>query len=394
MFYIIIGIVILLLSFYYDFTNGKQKNQVFWFYTVLLTLILIPALRYRVGGDTISYMSEYENMPSLLNFNIYNNFVESRYQPLWVLFVAILKSISSSFVLLQIVHAIIVNTIIFFVLKKYCRFIFMAIFLYYIYAYFKFNFEILREALAICVIGLSFDSCIKKKWWKYYIYVTIAFLFHDSSMIMFFIPFLYGRKINIFNSMLIFGVGIIIFFNSYLFFEYFRSLGLMSDDFLLRSYIYIESNKGFTIQGVLFYISIHIIFPLIIYYIGNNNGVRTVFDNFLFPYIFIGVVASFIPGLYRFANYQILFSIIYITNFFIQIRNRNSMNRIVSFNKLLITGIILIVLTYRVALVQFRDTSDVYYGTRYYNLYYPYYTIFNPKEYAPREQLIFYMWNY
>jgi len=394
MFYIIIGIIILLLSIYYDFNEGEKKNKKFWLNTLLITLILIPALRYRVGGDTLSYISEYDYMPSLTNYNTNKNFVESRLQPLWILFVAILKSITPSFILFQITHAIIVNTIIFHVLKKYCNFIFMAIFLYYIYAYFKFNFEVLREALAICMIALSIDSCIKKKWCKYYIYVIIAFLFHDSAIIMFFIPFLYGRKINILNSLIIVGISIIIFFNSNIFFERIFSSGILSDKFLLRSYTYIESNEGFTIKGVIYYLSIHLIFPLFIYFIGRNNGIRTVVDNFLLSYIFIGLVASLIPGLYRFANYQIIFSIIYLSTFFEQIRIHNPQNRIAPIHRLFIVCVLSIVLTYRVILIQFRDTSNYYPGTRYYNLYYPYYTIFNPVKYYPRERMVYNMWNY
>lgn len=394
MFYIIIGIVILILSSYYDFSKENKKNKNIWINTLLIVLILIPAFRYRVGGDTLGYMDEYKSMPSLADFNIYKNIIESRYQPLWVLFIAVLKSISQSFVLLQIVHAIIVNTIIFHVLKKYCKFIFIAIFLYYIYAYFKFNFEILREALAICMIALSIGYCIKKSWLKFYVYVTIAFLFHDSAIIMFFVPFFYERKINVFTSLLIIGISIIFFFNFTLFFNQAISSGILSDGFILRAIPYVESSKGFSIRGVLYYLSIHLIFPLLIYYIGFKNGVRTVVDKFLLEYIFIGIVASLIPGLYRFANYQIIFSIIYISNFFNQIRIKNPQNRIASIHKLLIVGILLFILTTRVILIQFRDTSYYHPGTKYYNLYYPYYTIFNPKEYYPREQMVFNMWNY
>lgn len=394
MFYIIIGIAILILSSYYDFSKERRKNKNFWINTLLLVFILIPAFRYRVGGDTLSYIDEYVSMPSLANFNIYKNIIESRYQPLWVLFIAVLKSFSQSFILLQIVHAIIVNTIIFHILKKYCKSFFIAIFLYYIYAYFKFNFEVLREALAICMISLSIGSCIKKKWFKFYIYVTIAFLFHDSAIIMFFVPFLYERKINLFTSLLIIGISIIFFFNFTFFFNQAISSGLLSDEFILRSFSYVESSKEFSTRGVLYYLSIHLIFPLLIYYIGYKNGVRTVVDNFLLGYIFIGIMASLIPGLYRFANYQIIFSIIYLSNFFNQIGIKNSQNRIVSIHRLLIVAILSVILTIRVVLIQFRDTSYDYPGTRYYNLYYPYYTIFNPKEYYPREQMVYNMWNY
>lgn len=393
MFYILIGILIFFLSLYYDFSNGRNHNKQYWINLLLIILIAIPALRYRVGGDTLSYMDEYNEMPSLSNLNIYKDYIASRYQPLWILFVASLKSVSPNFLLLQIIHAVIVNTIIFYILKKNCKYIFLAIFLYYIYAYFKFNFEILREALAICVIGLSINSCIQKKWFKYYLHAIVAYSIHDSALIMFFLPFLFSKKINVVSGIIITIVSIIFFIYSKQIFDTFFSYNFLSDKFILRAFMYIESNQAFSIQGVLYYVLIYVLFPILVYYIGRHNGVYTIVDDFFSFYIFIGIVSSIIPGLYRFSNYQILFSIIYFSNFSYQIRIRNQHNKIWHYKNLLITSFIIFILSYRVFLIQFRDTSNNYPGTRYYNLYYPYYTIFNPKIYYPREQMVYNMWN-
>ncbi len=393
MFYIIIGILIFLLSIYYDFHEERVRYKKFWINFLLTILIIIPALRFRVGGDTLSYMDEYDNMPSLSNFGIYKDYIESRYQPLWILFVATLKSISSSFVLFQIIHAIIINSIIFHILKKHGKFIFIAIFLYYIYAYFRLNFEVLREAIAICIFALSINSIINRKWVSFYFYAIIAFLFHDSAMILLPMPFLYDRRINFIWTILILSVSLIFFINANVFFEKIISLGILSDDFILRAFMYIESNNEFTTKGVFFYLLTHIIFPLFIYKIGKSNGVQTIIDKFFLFYIFVGLISSVIPGLYRFANYQIIFSILYFSNFINQICIRNKKNRLIKVNKLVFITIISIVITYRVFLIQFRDTSHNYPGTKYYNLYYPYYSIFNPIEYYPREQMVYNMWN-
>lgn len=394
MFYLIIGTFILILSFYYDFNNNKRHNyKKFWINILLIILIIIPALRYRVGGDTLSYMSEYENMPSLFNISNYKNLVESRYQPLWVLFVSILKSISPSFVLLQIAHAVIVNIIIFHVLKKYCKFIFMAIFLYYIYAYFKFNFEILREALAICTIALSIESIYQKKWWKYMLYTLIAFMLHDSAIVMFFLPFLYKRKVTFYNVIIIIVSSIMLFTGAYVYFVKIVSSGFISETIISRSIFYIESNSGFTLLGILLYLNINLLFPIFIFLIGKRNGVSTVVDGFLMFYIFIGVISTFVPGLYRLSNYQIIFAIVYLSNFFRQIKIPFPRYRIEPLHKLVIICTIFIVLSYNLIFIQLRDTSKNYPGTRYYNLYYPYYSVFNPIKYNPREVMVYDMWN-
>ena len=170
------------------------------------------------------------------------------------------------------------------------------------------------------------------------------------------------------------------------------SKGLISSDFMLRAAYYMSTSSGFSIKGILYYFSIHLFLPLFIFFIGKRNGVSSVVDGFLVFYIFVGLISSLIPGLYRFANYQIIFSIIYLSNFFYQIRIPSTNNRIFPVHKILMVCILSIVLTIRVAIVQFRDTSEYYTGTRYYNLYYPYYSIFNPVKYYPREEMVNNMW--
>ncbi|MBS1504558.1 MAG: EpsG family protein, partial [Bacteroidetes bacterium] len=109
---------------------------------MLIVLVCIAGLRYRVGGDTLSYIDEYDEIPYFSQLLKYN-FIGSRWDPLWVVFSSICRSINPDFVFLQCIHALIVNTIIFRFIKRNTQYRFTGILLYYMFAYLYFNMEIL-----------------------------------------------------------------------------------------------------------------------------------------------------------------------------------------------------------------------------------------------------------
>ena len=62
MIYFVVFILLLIPVVKYDWmakTGGESK----WYYLNLVVLILLAALRYRVGGDTLMYMSVYDSFP-------------------------------------------------------------------------------------------------------------------------------------------------------------------------------------------------------------------------------------------------------------------------------------------------------------------------------------------
>ena len=62
-------------------TGGESK----WYYLNLVVLVLLAALRYRVGGDTLMYMSVYDSFPKWDELK-YFDFETAEYQPLWYVF--------------------------------------------------------------------------------------------------------------------------------------------------------------------------------------------------------------------------------------------------------------------------------------------------------------------
>ncbi len=195
--YIIVLFALIYGLIYYDVLGKKDKRNI-WLYFEWLLLVLLAGLRYKVGGDTILYQDQFEsNVDTWRDVEIFG---DSRYGFLWTSFVIICKKIVDSFYFLQIVHAIITNSIVLWFFKKHTSRHFTANFLYFILYYLNYNTEVLRATLAVCCFLLAYDFLKKKKYFNYYLLCTIGVGFHIEAIITFIFPILAlfnKTKINI-----------------------------------------------------------------------------------------------------------------------------------------------------------------------------------------------------
>lgn len=190
MIYILVFILLLIPVIRYDLmakTGGEEK----WYYFNLVVLILLAGLRYRVGGDTLMYMSMHDDMPAMDELK-YFDFENALYNPFWYIYVSVFKSISDDFLLFQFAQAVIVNVVFFRFFKKYSpHYYFSAILLYYIGYYCYFNMEIMREIICVCILMLITPFLLEKRWILYYAGCVLAIQFHFSAAVMLIIPIFY-----------------------------------------------------------------------------------------------------------------------------------------------------------------------------------------------------------
>lgn len=168
---------------------------------------LIAALRYNIGGDPVNFSYNWHKYPIMFSDGWYEQYKHLkvgrtfiyRYQPGWVYFAMLVRAINPSFVTLQIVLSLILNIAVFRTIKKYSKYSFLSLFVYYLtFTFFLFEFEVLRESLAVSIFLLfGFDNWLKKKWVKYLIAVTLAYLIHPSALLMYVFPlFRYLDKLS------------------------------------------------------------------------------------------------------------------------------------------------------------------------------------------------------
>ena len=285
----------------------------------------------------------------------------------------------------QIVHVLFINTVFFSFFKKYSKYLFVAIFLYYIYPYFIFNMEVIRESFAIAFFLLSIDACLRKRWLIYYLYIAIAFLFHAGAIFLIIVPFLSNWKIRPLSIFAICGAGVVVlhfflntsFANTYMLLNNIEEQG--------RAYISIKSNINGYIAPLLF----RILFPAIIYYIGIKRGLNKDKLAPLFFFILsVSVLTTIFPQLYRLFNYLRLLEVVLCANVLYLIQHTESPRYRVAFPNLYILPILLLIIANQVVRYQFDDTSSIYMNTQKYQLFYPYYSVFNPEISVTREMMI------
>lgn len=384
MIYLFILIFTIVLSVLYDFLEIK-KNWKLWYIVELIIFILLAGLRFRVGADSLDYLEFFEDYPKLDEL-AYFDFQGAPFNPLWYIYNAIIKSIYDNFIFFQIIQAIIVNSVFFWFFKKYTNHFFTAIVIYYAVYYLYFNLEIEREILSICIFMLSFDFLIKKKYIVYILFFIVALSIHFSALIMAVVPlFLLIPKINWKIALSIF-VLLILFLNIYdinpLLSNILTGNEKMIEKFMTYSML---DDHTLNINGIIAYL-LPII--LLIYANGKIEGteINAKMQNLLVIYILLIGLSIYIPAMFsRMQNYLEPFYIIYIVNsLFSTLKNSTLKEKINSyFVKFAILFFLFI--SYKSYTV---DCSKYMLGTKSYNLYYPYHSIFDPIIEADREKFV------
>jgi len=132
MVYIFIILFLLFCVYRYDIKKKIAGRDLSYFFTFIL-LVSMSSLRYRMGGDALFYEERYPEMPIFSNVSYYLRYENYYlYMPLWVYLNAVCKSISSSIILFQFLHALVFNILLFIFIKKYTNKQFSVLLLFFI----------------------------------------------------------------------------------------------------------------------------------------------------------------------------------------------------------------------------------------------------------------------
>lgn len=193
MLYIIILIYILSLVVIYDINNNKNGKN-FNFLFLLIIFICTAGFSYRLGIDSIVYESFYLSYPSLndINWDLIRLFNENQGEPLWLIINSLIKNFTNDFCYLKIFIAIFVNCSIFWFVKKHSGTPFMVILFYYLFQFWNFNYEILRESLTLSLFLLALHQILdgKNNITLYYLIIIPAIFIQYFSIFALFFPLL------------------------------------------------------------------------------------------------------------------------------------------------------------------------------------------------------------
>lgn len=377
MIYLAILILLLIPVILYDFI-GLEKGKSLFLTIEFLALVLLAGLRFRVGGDTLFYISLFEEYPTLDDLKSFD-FLSAEFNPLWYVINAISKSIDDSFTTFQIIHAIIINFVFFWFFKKHTKYYFSAIAMYFFGYFCYFNMEIMREVLAICCFLIAIPSLNSKSYFKYYAISSIAVLIHFSALFIFVIPILQKLFKNVtWKSLIIAQIIVGVVLSSFNFIPQLLDLFSFNELVQIKLETYTESEVNLT--NILFYYGTTL--PILIFlFVNRQNTIKFSIDNInglLFIYSILMLCSAFYHTVFtRLSNYLIPVYIIYCIDMYQNTKHEAIKHPLIKLS--------MIIILFFQSYFYWRDESDVLKNTRFYVLYYPYHSVFDPQHDDTRE---------
>lgn len=336
MIYYIVFVLLLALSYVYDFhTNQKGKQLTFWLVCVLLTAI--AGFRFRLGIDTINYMEDFEeNARYLSNFFEAWRLDELPYEIGFAFFESLCKSICDSWFFFQFVIALFVNFSIFRFVHRNARYPFVVILLYFAILYFDINYETLRQSMSLSFALWAYEYLKQKAYRKYTILSICAVLMHNVGIVLFLLPLLQFKR---YNYKILFAICILTFLAGSIFNQMFPYLADVFDTMGLehmseKAVTYTEAD-GLGTESVLNRSVRHLIFRFVLYvcpmlvlsyliWITSAERWQCHMSPFLYVWAISICLLSAIPISYRLYQYVAIFVFVQIADVIVEIiRGRN-----------------------------------------------------------------------
>jgi hypothetical protein len=401
MLYLSILLLLLILTYKYDYC-GRIKGKKLWFGFIFILFVLIAGFRYRMGVDSIRYESKYTVVP-ILNKLTWNDlfFSNLKAEPLFVLLFSFAKTISNKFWVFQLLHSVLVVGIFFRFIKRNTSHIFLAITLFFIIIYFNFTCEVMRESTAVSMFLLGWEYYKEKKLLKYYFFAFAAAFFHSDAIFLLLIPLFDFAKVPkiIEKGALSIAVFIIVLlvlgtliqknFGSFI------QLLTFSDSLYEKGNLYeggMLSKQILNINGVFTTIINYTIYPIIALYILKKNDLcNPRIKTMLFWALAFSILEIPVALMYRFNDYFIPFVIITLSEIvFSKSISLSKKTPKAKHYKLSFSVWLLILLPY------FAIQMYSYYapvgktGERMYEIYYPYTSIIDKRQFPARNKIYSY----
>lgn len=381
--YIIVFVLLLFPLFFKREQDNSHYNAYFWFEFCILFLLM--GLRFRVGGDSLRYELYYSYHPNLKEL-LQNGWLvmSDGFQPLWVLFQAASKSISDDFVVVQLIHAAVVNGAIFYYANRNVKNRFTFVVLFYLIWYPYFNTEIMRESLAVCCFLFGMKYLQSQRYLKYYLWCTVAFLFHASAVFLFVLPIIYPL-LNKFNGIkayvIVFTFSIVISRYVSNILDLLNSTLFAGNSLLEQKSEEVTMSSGLNVFGII--AKVLSLMPVIwnVYVKRHENQRECKF--ILLMYLLVSIIGMIYLPLVRLGNY---FSILFICIFADTIASKKYLHR----NQFMVFAVVFILIGNRFSYYMqgMVSSSGVSKEFKMYERYIPYHSVFDKEYDSKRERAI------
>ncbi|MGL6166785.1 MAG: EpsG family protein [Fusobacteriaceae bacterium] len=198
--YYVIGIYAIFMLFTIFFRGNKKEKLIM--IIPISFLALFSGTRKDIGGYDY-YVYEYF-------YNLANGENPYGYEKFFVYLRDFMKMLNFSYWEFLFSLSCIFSLIMYHLLKKYSVSPIFSFLIYISTYYYWHNFTIIRNYIAILIFWISLEYIIEKKPIKYFLLITIAFMFHKTSIILYPMYYLLNLKLNTKKIMMFYGVGLLL----------------------------------------------------------------------------------------------------------------------------------------------------------------------------------------
>lgn len=385
--YILVAVFLLVLAVHFDI-NGNLKNRDLYLNIATWVLILFSGLRNELGIDTYSYANTFYSAPSLLQlFSKGFNWLDLASQPLWLLLMSTCKSIAESFILFQMIIAVVFNLLMVRFFKATSKSVFICLFVFFCTKWHVYNFEILRESLCVVLLlNAVAEYANTQDTKRYFLYSIAAIFIHWFALIMvllFFIMCKTNTKLVIAGPILL---GAIVFMadrEAIEFFMFFTIEQLDSSNEKLNTYLVQFTDRNYNLFYFFRLLIIYAIPILIVlkYYLSikkNSSISELVLVKFVPLYFIIEIYSTELTIAYRLTNYVYPIYLVVILNTLSEsIFNRRSVKKIVRYRPLMNALLLCFLISIYFNVMAFIEPNRTYQERGKYDIrYFPYTSVF------------------
>ena len=385
--YILLLVYLLALFYIYDVRGVTKYRYAYYVFSCIL-LILVAGLRYRVGLDTNAYMRSFNHpyYPTLADFSWFGNYGSDIG---WAFIYAIAKTVGGGFYTVQIIQALIVNVAVFWFVRRHSPKPFLAILLFFMFQWWNYCFEAMRESLAIAFYLFALDALITHNSVKrYYLRVWPAALVHTFGFVTFLFPLIRYIKVNKYLPIIAAVFLGVFFFIGDIINDLMESMAMMEGMAADKAMEHLSSDtygeSSLSIVGILMLLMSRVVPMLwmIIVLQKDEKETTKTFIPYLICYILVVILRLKVPIFFRFYNYFEVMMIIAMTQALtLTEENKKSLRHAVTWCMILM---MVFVRTYELTKVETGSLE----GYKTYNRYVPYNSIFT-EDYNEESEYVF-----
>lgn len=391
MVYFIVLFIEFLLIYQFDYLQ-KNKNKWIWYYFIMVVLICIAGFRYNLGIDTFRYQKYYETSITPIYDLTLSDLEYSRYQPLYVILCSLCKTVVSDFWFFQLIHAALVNSVIFYFFKKYTKYVFVAVCLYSLSIYLGYNMETMRASCAVVMMLLGYDQFKEGRKILSLLFFIASYLFHVEAIILFPL-YLYlllaDKKITLGKNVLIIAIILTIITpllasilrNNLLLFALTASIGDKIDIYASTGF-----NSSLNWKGIIVTVVATLALPAIFIYSFGKQKKHFSHNAMLLITLLVFLLCVPLFIFYRYKEFMTPFMILLMSEAFGLNKIHIPGGLILGFKSFLLKILIILLPYFWVGVIgKLKPLPDV--NIPAYWEYYPYSSIFNETDYSERHRL-------